>query len=80
MRVGALVQCGEDARGFDERNELGEQVCGDDFDAALTNGLAATTIHIWETNHTRTFDHVADVSVKASAADGTDRFGGRVPR
>ena len=71
MRVGALVQCGEDARGFDERNELGEQVCGDDFDAALTNGLAATTIHIWETNNTRTFDHVADVSVKAGAFEYT---------
>jgi O-glycosyl hydrolase len=28
----------------------------------IDGGLAATTIHIWETNSTRTFEHVADVS------------------
>ena len=27
----------------------------------LTGGLAATTVHIWETNSARTFEHVADV-------------------
>ncbi len=29
---------------------------------ALTGGLATTTIHIWQTNATRTFEHVADLS------------------
>ncbi|MES2222830.1 MAG: galactosylceramidase [Acidobacteriota bacterium] len=28
----------------------------------LTGGLSTTSIHIWETNATRTFEHVADVS------------------
>lgn len=27
----------------------------------LTGGLAATQVHVWETNSTRTFDHVANV-------------------
>jgi hypothetical protein len=27
----------------------------------LVGGLAATTVHIWETNNSRTFEHVADV-------------------
>ncbi|MEO6924264.1 MAG: hypothetical protein ABI142_10595, partial [Bryocella sp.] len=30
----------------------------------LRNGLHAKTVHIWETNATKTFDHVADVGVK----------------
>lgn len=30
----------------------------------LTGGLAATQVHIWETNSTRTFEHVADVMPK----------------
>jgi hypothetical protein len=28
----------------------------------LTGGLANTSVHIWETNETRTFEHVADIS------------------
>lgn len=28
----------------------------------LTGGLANTSVHIWETNRTRTFEHVADIS------------------
>lgn len=30
----------------------------------LAGGLAATKVHIWETNNTRTFEHVADATVK----------------
>jgi O-glycosyl hydrolase len=33
----------------------------------LTGGLAASTVHIWETNSSRTFEHVADVTPKDSA-------------
>jgi hypothetical protein len=33
----------------------------------LTGGLAATEVHIWETNNSRTFEHVADVK----PVDGT---------
>ncbi|MGA9134338.1 MAG: family 16 glycoside hydrolase, partial [Candidatus Sulfotelmatobacter sp.] len=28
----------------------------------LTGGLATTTVHIWETNHSRRFEHVTDVT------------------
>jgi hypothetical protein len=30
----------------------------------LAGALSAVQVHIWETNHTRTFEHVADVAVK----------------
>lgn len=30
----------------------------------ITGGLAASTVHIWETNDTRTFEHVADLRVQ----------------
>jgi hypothetical protein len=33
----------------------------------LTGGLATSTIHIWETNDSRTFEHVADVTPNDSA-------------
>lgn len=33
-------------------------------DFKLTGGLHASTVHIWETNSTRTFEHVADVPVQ----------------
>ena len=33
----------------------------------ITGGLAATTVHVWETNTTRTFEHVADVQPVKSA-------------
>lgn len=28
----------------------------------IAGGLAATTVHIWETNDTRTFEHIADIT------------------
>ncbi len=37
----------------------------------LTNGLTASTVHVWETNNQRTFEHVADVSVKNGAFEYT---------
>ena len=33
----------------------------------IAGGLAATTVHIWETNSTRTFEHVADIEPASSA-------------
>lgn len=36
----------------------------------LAGGLAATEVHIWETNNSRTFEHVADVK----PVDGTLRY------
>jgi Glycosyl hydrolase family 59 len=32
----------------------------------LTGGLANSSVHIWETNQTRTFEHVADISPRRS--------------
>lgn len=37
----------------------------------LAGGLSAGEVHIWETNNTRTFEHVADVKVKGSAFEYT---------
>jgi hypothetical protein len=37
----------------------------------ITGGLAATTVHIWETNNTRTFEHVADVAPTGNAFEFT---------
>lgn len=31
---------------------------------SITNGLSSGTVHIWETNESRSFEHVADVPVK----------------
>lgn len=33
----------------------------------LTNGLGGSTVHIWETNGKRTFEHVADVSLQGKS-------------
>lgn len=35
----------------------------------LAGGLTATVVHIWETNNTRTFEHVADVQVANGSFD-----------
>jgi galactosylceramidase len=37
----------------------------------LSGGLVGTRVHVWETNNTRTFEHVADVAVKDSAFEYT---------
>ena len=37
----------------------------------LTGGLATTAVHIWETNNSRTFEHVADVKPKDDSFEYT---------
>jgi Glycosyl hydrolase family 59 len=37
----------------------------------LTGGLAVSTVHIWETNNARTFEHVADITPKTGVFDYT---------
>lgn len=37
----------------------------------LAGGLAASTVHIWETNNTRKFEHVADVKPQGGAFEYT---------
>lgn len=37
------------------------------FTLSITGGLASGQIHIWETNATRTFEHVADLTPKSGA-------------
>lgn len=37
----------------------------------LAGGLASTEVHIWETNHARTFDHVADVKPEGASFEYT---------
>jgi O-glycosyl hydrolase len=37
----------------------------------LAGGLASTEVHIWETNNSRTFDHVADVKVEGTSFEYT---------
>jgi hypothetical protein len=38
---------------------------------SVTGGLAASTVHIWETNNTRAFEHVADVAPTGNAFEYT---------
>ena len=37
----------------------------------LAGGLAATTVHVWETNNSRTFEHVTDIKPSKSAFEYT---------